>query len=459
MTATADQPVHFDVFLSHNSRDKPAVRELKAALERHGLAVWLDDDELRPGEHWQPRLEAAIRGCRSIAAIIGKNGLGPWEDEEIQAALRLAVRDKRPVIPVLLADAPGEPDLPLFLAIRKCVDLRPALNDDNLGELVWGITGTKPGRPVAADRQGVTDPSPAENPFDPWTPATPPRFFGRDRLLRKLQNALDRGGSVSLVGDARIGKSSILQTWAQRARQGGRIVSVLSGEGPEAGSCGALVEAVSGMACADLAADEAAAALSDWVDRAPGRLAPLLLIDEAERVLSHLPHRFFERLRGMLGRICLVLATRHEIGDIPREDHLTSPLLNRLEVQRVGLLEAAGVDALIGLGDGVLSAADGRTMREWAGRHPFYLCLLGHYLWDARRHGESTQEALDQFQENAFQRLGECWRALPRREQRLLADAGRGAMRETDGALTRRGLLDDGQVFGRVLGEWLARQE
>lgn len=459
MTATADQPVRFDVFLSHDSRDKPAVRELKAALERHGLKVWLDEDELPPGRNWQPLLAAAIRDCRSIAAVIGQDGLGPWEDEEIQAALKLAVGDKRPVIPVLLADAPGQPELPLFLATRTWVDLRPALNDHNLGRLVWGITGEKPTRRVLPDPTGATGASPTENPFDPWTPATPPRFFGRDRLLRKLQGALDRGGSVSLVGDARIGKSSILQTWAQRARQGGRIVSVLSGEGPEAGSCGALVEAVGGTACADLAADEAADALSDCVDRTPGRLAPLLLIDEAERVLSHLPHRFFERLRGMLGRICLVLATRHEIGDIPREDHLTSPLLNRLEVQRLGLLEAAGVDALIGLGSGVLSAADGQTMREWAGRHPFYLCLLGHYLWDARRHGESTQEALDQFQENAFQRLGECWRALPRREQRLLADVGRGAMRETDRALTRRGLLDDGQVFGRVLGEWLARQE
>ncbi len=141
------------------------------------------------------------------------------------------------------------------------------------------------------------------------------------------------------------------------------------------------------------------------------------------------------------------------------ENIFTASLLNRVEVQRVGLLEAAGVDALIGLGNGVLSAADGRTMREWAGRHPFYLCLLGHYLWEARRHGESTQEALDQFQENTFQRLGEGWRALAKREQGLLANAWREAMWETDRSLTRRGLLDDGQVFGRVLGDWLARRE
>ena len=38
----------FDVFLSHNSKDKPAVRELAEALRERGVIVWLDEDELRP---------------------------------------------------------------------------------------------------------------------------------------------------------------------------------------------------------------------------------------------------------------------------------------------------------------------------------------------------------------------------------------------------------------------------
>ncbi len=42
----------FDVFLSHNSRDKPAVRKLKRRLIGYQLTVWLDEDELRPGIPW-----------------------------------------------------------------------------------------------------------------------------------------------------------------------------------------------------------------------------------------------------------------------------------------------------------------------------------------------------------------------------------------------------------------------
>ena len=38
----------FDVFLSHNSKDKPDVRELAEALRARGLRVWLDECELVP---------------------------------------------------------------------------------------------------------------------------------------------------------------------------------------------------------------------------------------------------------------------------------------------------------------------------------------------------------------------------------------------------------------------------
>jgi ABC-type branched-subunit amino acid transport system ATPase component len=59
------------------------------------------------------------------------------------------------------------------------------------------------------------------NPYDPWTPVVPPRFVGRVGVLRRLDAALEEGRSISLVGDWRIGKSSVLATWEQRAREKG----------------------------------------------------------------------------------------------------------------------------------------------------------------------------------------------------------------------------------------------
>jgi len=134
----------FDVFLSHNSKDKPTVRELKQLLSARGLVVWLDEDELQPGIPWQQLLEAGIETSRSVAVLVGKDGLGPWEDEEMRAALSLAVRDRRPAIPVLLPGASAQPDWPMFLGNRTWVDLRAGFADEGIARLVWGITGVRP---------------------------------------------------------------------------------------------------------------------------------------------------------------------------------------------------------------------------------------------------------------------------------------------------------------------------
>jgi hypothetical protein len=455
-----------DVFFSYRSGDRQAALGLKSALAARGLRVWIDVDELPPGSTWQPRIARALRAARSIAILVGSDGIGPWQDEEMQAALQVAVGERpRPVIPVLLSTASDQtarkmldttPEVPLFLANRTWVDLRPLLSEDGIDRLVWGITGQKPPDSSTRPADSVGRRAADDNPFDPWTPATPPRFCGREKLLRALQNALERGGSVSLLGDARIGKSSIVHTWALRARANGRLVAIASGEGPEAQSCSALVRALTGVDGAAASPDEAADQLAAWAGAAAGGLPPLLIVDEAEAVLKHLPHRFFERLRGMLGRLCLLLATRHEIGEIGRDDGLTSPLLNRLQVQRVGLLDDIGVGDLIARGDGVLTPGDAATLRRYAGRHPFYLTLLAHYLWQARCDGDGEAAALDAFREDAFQRLGEWWRALPAREQAALRGAA-GAPPASDNALQRRGWVDDGRLFGEVLREWLTQ--
>jgi len=68
----------FDVFLSHNSQDKPRVRELARLLDDRGIRVWLDEDQLIPGESWLPSLEKGIKGSTTGAVLVGKDGLGPW---------------------------------------------------------------------------------------------------------------------------------------------------------------------------------------------------------------------------------------------------------------------------------------------------------------------------------------------------------------------------------------------
>lgn len=136
--------ISFDVFLSHNSKDKITVRKLAQALEERGLRVWLDEEELTPGRPWQEELEKIIQTVRTAAVLVGKDGLGPWEIPEMRACLSEFVDRRLPVIPVLLPGAPTKPELPLFLRAFTWVDLRGGLTEDNYNRLVWGITGSKP---------------------------------------------------------------------------------------------------------------------------------------------------------------------------------------------------------------------------------------------------------------------------------------------------------------------------
>jgi type II secretory pathway predicted ATPase ExeA len=72
---------------------------------------------------------------------------------------------------------------------------------------MWGIKYAE----YLADRSQIPEPA-SGNPFsDRVRIEDPTRFFGRTEFLRRLQEDLQKGMSLALVGETQIGKSSILQ--------------------------------------------------------------------------------------------------------------------------------------------------------------------------------------------------------------------------------------------------------
>src|SRR5262245_31295251 len=122
----------FDVFLSHNSRDKPVVREICESLRERGLRPWMDEEELIPGRDWQKALESILETVPTAAVFLGSSGLGPWEEREMRASLEQLVDRGAFVIPVLLPGAPAKPTLPLFLRAFTWVDLRGGLTREGI---------------------------------------------------------------------------------------------------------------------------------------------------------------------------------------------------------------------------------------------------------------------------------------------------------------------------------------
>ncbi|WP_434044969.1 MULTISPECIES: hypothetical protein [Sorangium] len=331
------------------------------------------------------------------------------------------------------------------------------------GELAWELTrerrsGASGGRAARAQAPGTAQ---RKNPYDVQAPATPPWFAGRAGLIQDLETALEMRRSVSIVGDFRIGKTSVLRTWEQRAGAAGRLVRCVSGEEASGHSLGAFVRAITGLDAPE-EADGAADVLDRWALGAAHRdMPPLVLVDEADDILKRFDDRFFQRLRGMMGRksIVLVLSSWQEIDTIYASLQRTSPFYNLLETQWVALLEPRAADEIIGWGARGFGPGDEELLRAWAGRHPFYLQLFGHHLGRARQTGEGADAGIERFRDQAERHLRDLWRALGERDREELRACVKGGVAPRRRSLRRRGAVtEEGKPFGRVLIEWVTEE-
>lgn len=127
----------FDCFFSHNSADKPLVRELDRLVRERGVETWLDQREIKAGDSWLPLLEQGIRESHCAAVLLGPSGLGPWHGEETQVLLVQATARGKRVIPVLLPGFDGA--IPAFLDLRSRIDLTAGIGGPELEQLVAAI--------------------------------------------------------------------------------------------------------------------------------------------------------------------------------------------------------------------------------------------------------------------------------------------------------------------------------
>lgn len=134
----------FDVFLSYHSNDSEWVVQLKERLKEADILVWLDRDQIRPGDRFTKALEKGIAKSKSVVIVVSPGACeSGWVREEYDRALYLinsAQQDLR-LIPVILQHC----DIPGFLSSRNSVQFAESDEfDDNVAQLIWGITGRKP---------------------------------------------------------------------------------------------------------------------------------------------------------------------------------------------------------------------------------------------------------------------------------------------------------------------------
>ncbi len=358
------QPYKIFISYAHEDEDfKNVLCQHLKPLERSALLQVWQDRRIQAGDDWRQAIEAAMQECQLALLLISRAFLASdfIQLQELQTLQQRAQTQGIRLFPVIVK--PCAWTLHELQSIQaRPTDGRPVITfDEHNGardqawtEIVREIAAfAKQAAQQSASAASATNlqqsvpqnissggsaaqaAEDAACPFDPWHPVTPPRFVGRQRELRLLANALQQQRSLCVVGDSRIGKSSLLQTWQQQAQALGRNVFMLSGEGAERASPAALVQQLCASAPVADDVETAANHLQAWAAqiRLEEGMPALILWDEADCFLKKFPLPFFERLRGMLSQrlLCLVFATRHDPHSLFTERGSTSPLMNLVD--------------------------------------------------------------------------------------------------------------------------------
>ena len=123
-----DSKFQYDVFLSHNAKDKPRVRRLAERLKQAGLQMeaglrlWFDEWNVGPGDIIALKVDEGLEQSRVLLLCISPAALASgWVALERSTAIhRDPSNEGRRFIPLLLADC----ELPDTLRRDRYVDFR-----------------------------------------------------------------------------------------------------------------------------------------------------------------------------------------------------------------------------------------------------------------------------------------------------------------------------------------------
>jgi hypothetical protein len=93
------------VFLSHSSRDKPAVEALARYLREQGIDVWLDKWEISPGDDIIARMNDGLMEADAGLIVFSAQSLeSPWVKAEVSSLTYERIKSGQPLIPVQVGD-------------------------------------------------------------------------------------------------------------------------------------------------------------------------------------------------------------------------------------------------------------------------------------------------------------------------------------------------------------------
>jgi hypothetical protein len=114
----------YDVFLSHNSKDKPLIEIIAEQLREDSLEVWLDKGNLDSGDSFPDEIQQAIENSKAVLFCIGSHGLGKWQKLEMNACRVSSVDGKLKIFTIILPSLENLPDGSEYVFLRQEIYLK-----------------------------------------------------------------------------------------------------------------------------------------------------------------------------------------------------------------------------------------------------------------------------------------------------------------------------------------------
>lgn len=102
-------------FLSYSRTDEKFALRLAKDLRAAGVAVWIDQLDIRPSEHWDKAIERAVKNCRGLVVILSPRSVA---SDNVADEISYAIDSGKSVLPVRIEAC----TLPLRLTRKQVVD-------------------------------------------------------------------------------------------------------------------------------------------------------------------------------------------------------------------------------------------------------------------------------------------------------------------------------------------------
>jgi TIR domain len=152
--AAENTPAAESFFLSYSRADERFALRFAKDLRTHGVAIWVDQLDIRPSEHWDRAIERAVRDCRGMVVILSPRSAA---SDNVADEISFAIDSGKPVLPVMIQRCMP----PLRITRMHMIDATASYDralQQCLAEIARGTEQSSPPPRVNAARTKTLDP-------------------------------------------------------------------------------------------------------------------------------------------------------------------------------------------------------------------------------------------------------------------------------------------------------------